>query len=201
MNATDILQDLKQRFWGLADQEATWLRDRDESSEPEVTVETLEDLRRACSRYDQMQKGVPREDWKSPASLQLLALGSEVLCFQTAYEEAYGLSPDKEHGETGILELLAEFDLSVRRAISYLLAIGFIEDSGRRRLNPNTGHPEVIYVARRLPPRDRPLMRSATTSRMRYCTIDLEKWANGYLRPLVSRVAEHPAYQQRHAAA
>jgi hypothetical protein len=34
-----------------------------------------------------------------------------------------------------------------------------------------------------------------------YSTIDLDKWANGYLGPLVARVAEHPAYQQRHAAA
>lgn len=148
MNAADIMQDLKQRFWGLADQEATWLRNCDEPSEPEVTVETVEDFRRACSLYEQMQRGVPREDWKSPAALQLLSLGSEVLCFQTAYEEAYGLSPDNMHGETGIPALLPQRDLSVRRAISYLLAIGFIEDSGRRRLNPN-GHPAVVYVARR----------------------------------------------------
>jgi hypothetical protein len=34
-----------------------------------------------------------------------------------------------------------------------------------------------------------------------YCTIDLDKWASGYLGPLVARVAEHPAYQQRYAAA
>jgi hypothetical protein len=34
-----------------------------------------------------------------------------------------------------------------------------------------------------------------------YCTLDLDKWANGYLGPLVARVAEHPAYQQSHAAA
>jgi hypothetical protein len=34
-----------------------------------------------------------------------------------------------------------------------------------------------------------------------YCTLDLDKWANGYLGPLVARVAEHPAYQQRQAAA
>jgi hypothetical protein len=73
--------------------------------------------------------------------LQLLTLGSEVLCFQTAYEEAFGLSPDKERGEARIPALLPQRDLSVRWAISYLLAIGFIEDSGRRRLNPNTGHP------------------------------------------------------------
>jgi hypothetical protein len=34
-----------------------------------------------------------------------------------------------------------------------------------------------------------------------YSTRDLDAWANGYLGPLVGRVAEHPAYQQRNAAA
>jgi hypothetical protein len=33
-----------------------------------------------------------------------------------------------------------------------------------------------------------------------YCTLQLDKWAAGYLGPLVGRVAEHPAYQGRAAA-
>jgi hypothetical protein len=34
-----------------------------------------------------------------------------------------------------------------------------------------------------------------------YCTLDLDKWATGYVGPRVGRIAEHPAYQQWHAAA
>jgi hypothetical protein len=34
-----------------------------------------------------------------------------------------------------------------------------------------------------------------------YDTMDLDDWAGRYLGPLVAHVAEHPAYQQRNAAA
>ena len=34
-----------------------------------------------------------------------------------------------------------------------------------------------------------------------YSTVDLDKWADGHLGPLVACGAEHPAYQQRHVAA
>jgi hypothetical protein len=33
-----------------------------------------------------------------------------------------------------------------------------------------------------------------------YCTIDLDKWANGYLGPLVACVAEHPTHHRSAAA-
>jgi hypothetical protein len=34
-----------------------------------------------------------------------------------------------------------------------------------------------------------------------YSSDDLDNWVIDYLGPLLARVAEHPAYQQRHAAA
>jgi hypothetical protein len=145
MNAADIMQNLKERFWGLTEQNANLLVHA-ETPAPAISIETITDFKRACRLYDEMNRSVPRDDWRSPAALRLLTLGSEIIRFGTDYKEEYGRSPDEDPIAMKLPQS-SDDRRALRTSVSYLLAIGSIEDSGQRRPSPR-GRPAVVYIAR-----------------------------------------------------
>jgi hypothetical protein len=63
-------------------------------TEPAIVINTLEDYKRACRLYNEMEGAVPKDDWRSPAAVQLVALGGEMIRFEEEYEREHGELPD-----------------------------------------------------------------------------------------------------------
>ena len=63
-------------------------------TDPIMTINSVEDYKRACELAEQMGKAVPKEDFLSPAAVRLHALGAEMIRFEEEYEEAHGRLPE-----------------------------------------------------------------------------------------------------------
>src|SRR5262249_19616194 len=142
-----IRQNLKDRYWRLPKQDIDWLIEW-AWPELEITVSTLGDYERACTVYEEMEKGVAKDDWRSPAALRLLRLGSEIIFFETEYEEEYGFSPDlRRKGAPKKLPVRDDDDRTTRAMICNLVAIGCLVESGERRPT-RRGKSGIAYVVR-----------------------------------------------------
>ena len=149
MDIAEIIRNLKDRYWGLPEQDIDWLVQAD-LPKPAINISTVSDYKRACSLYGEMEKNVGKDEWRSPVALRLLALGAEVRRFQTNYEAAYGYSPATREQDESTPKELPEWYIRrgpICAAMYRLELIGTIEDSGRRRPN-REGRPEIVYVAR-----------------------------------------------------
>jgi len=147
MDLMEIRRDLKARFWGLPQQQVDWLMSL---TWPDVVVNDVADFRRACISYREVANDVAVGDWASPGALRLLELGSEVIRFETEYVEEYGRSPSMGSQDENDPKELPERDAhhrAVSAAISQLVAIGSIEDSGKRRPT-RRGRVGIVYAAR-----------------------------------------------------
>jgi hypothetical protein len=65
-------------------------------TDPAITIDTIEDYKRACDLHEEMQKTVAKGDFLSPAAVRLHALGGEMIRFEEEYKEEHGCSPDTE---------------------------------------------------------------------------------------------------------
>ena len=63
-------------------------------TEPAMTINSVEDYKRACGLHEVMQKGVAKDDFLSPAAVRLHALGGEMIRFEEQYEKEHGCLPD-----------------------------------------------------------------------------------------------------------
>jgi hypothetical protein len=149
MNAADIRENLKSRFWGLPEKIAIWL-EQVEVPNPAITISTRREYKQACRLYGCLERSIDKTDWRSPEALRLLAQGSEIIRFEMEYEEEFGNISDigSEDGASRRLQKRSAHQIAIGRAISYLFAIGSIEDSGERRIT-RRGRRGIVYVWRR----------------------------------------------------
>jgi len=144
MDFAEIRQNLKERYWRLPKQDIDWLL---ESAWPEleITISTLRDYRRARTLYEEIERGVAKDDWRSPAALRLLRLGSEIIRFATEYEGEYGFSPDlRRWGAPKKLPVRDDDYRAFSTIMGHLVALGYLMDSGERQ-PARQGKSDIVY--------------------------------------------------------
>jgi|SRR6516225_1460493 hypothetical protein len=148
MSFVEIRQNLKDRYWRLPKQDIDWLLEW-AWPELEITISTLGDYKRACTMYEEIEKGVAKDDWRSPAALRLLRLGSEIVRFETEYEGEYGFSPGlRRWGAPKKLPVRDDDHRAFFAIMGHLVALGCLLDTGERQ-RTRRGKSDIVYVLRR----------------------------------------------------
>jgi len=147
MNFAEIRQNLKVRHWRLPKQDIDCLLEL-VWPELEITISTLRDYKRACTLYEEIEKGIAKDDWRSPAALRLLRLGSEIMRFAMEYEEEYGFSPDlRRWGAPKKLPVRDDDHRNFFTIMGHLVALGCLVDSGERQ-PARQGKSDIVYFLR-----------------------------------------------------
>jgi hypothetical protein len=73
MNAADIRENLKSRFWGLPEKIAIWL-EQVELPNPAITISTRGEYKQACRLYGCMERSIDKTDWRLTSPRRVVRL-------------------------------------------------------------------------------------------------------------------------------